>query len=306
MRRRAAGRTRRRPSDSLRPVARPASCPENGGPDGVFPPHTRIHFIRDALFGFFEARRLRLTSRNSNMDRKPWQGNGPRRSFDDRRERSDRSDRFDRFDRSDRADRSDRSDRFGRFERSDRTDRAERPNRFERFERTDRFERSDRSERGERRFGNRSDRSDRSERNDRRGGDFRKAPRAFGKDRADFGQRSGPRARAFETRRFAERSDFAKQAVVKLDADIADFFKSAEDVNKFLRLVLTAADLVKKPAKEEAETVTPDTAATLFAETDLEDDEESSYGEGAEEAAAEEADEEDDAEEAREAAPKAE
>lgn len=232
------------------------------------------------------------------MDRKPWQGNGPRRSFDDRRERSDRSDRFDRFE---------RSDRFGRFERSDRTDRAERPNRFERFERTDRFERSDRAERGERRFGNRSDRSDRSdrfdrsERNDRRGGDFRKGSRAFGKERADFGQRSGPRARAFETRRFAERSDFAKQAVVKLDADIADFFKSAEDVNKFLRLVLTAADLVKKPAKEEAETVTPDTAATLFAETDLEDDEESSYGEGAADEAAK-----DDAEEAREAAPKAE
>lgn len=208
------------------------------------------------------------------MDRKPWQGNGPRRSFDDRRERSDRFDR---------SDRSDRFDRFDRFERSDRTDRA------------------DRSDRRSDRFGNRSDRL---ERNDRRSGDFRKGPRAFGKERADFGQRSGPRARAFETRRFAERSDFAKQAVVKLDADIADFFKSAEDVNKFLRLVLTAADLVKKPAKEEADTVTPDTAATLFAETDLEDDEESSYGEGAEEV--EETDEGEDDEEVREAAPKAE
>lgn len=223
------------------------------------------------------------------MDRKPWQGNGPRRSFDDRRERSDRFDR---------SDRSDRFDRFDRFERSDRTDRAERPNRFERFERSDR---ADRSDRRSDRFGNRSDRS---ERNDRRSGDFRKGSRAFGKERADFGQRSGPRARAFETRRFAERSDFAKQAVVKLDADIADFFKSAEDVNKFLRLVLTAADLVKKPAKEEADTVTPDTAATLFAETDLEDDEESSYGEGAEEV--EETDEGEDDEEVREAAPKAE
>ena len=85
--------------------------------------------------------------------------------------------------------------------------------------------------------------------------------------REDFGVRSGPRARALETRRFSERSDFAKNAVVKLDADIADYFKSAEDVNKALRLVIELGRLAKKPeVKTEAEKVEQAEAPAVAAE----------------------------------------
>ncbi len=206
------------------------------------------------------------------MDRKPWKGNGPRRSFENRSERSDRMDRFDRFDRSDRGERSDRFDRFDRSdraERGDRFERSDRSGRFNRFDRSDRFERGDRFGRGPGRP-DRAPRGDRFDRRNDRGG------------RPDFGSRSGPRARAFETRRFAERSDFAKSGVVKLDADIADLFKSAEDVNQFLRLVLSAGELVRRPEAKAAEgVVTPADAATLFTESDLEDDEDASYGEAA-------------------------
>lgn len=229
------------------------------------------------------------------MDRK-FKDNGPRRGFSDRRE--GRSDRFENRDRGE--GRSDRFDRFDRFDRSDRQERSDR--RFDRFDRADRAERSDR-------------RSDRREGFERREGDFRGRREGFagrqgGKrfekkgPRQDFGVRSGPRARALETRRFADRSDFAKNAMVRLDADIADYFENAEAVNKVLRMFVEASLLVKKPEPKAEPAIEPETAATLFAETDLEDDDEAEYGEALElaEAEAEEAEELDEAaEEAEEA-----
>lgn len=203
------------------------------------------------------------------MDRK-FKDNGPRRGFSDRRE--GRSDRFENRDRGE-----GRSDRFDRFDRADRA------------ERSDRFERSDR-------------RSDRRE-----GFAGRQGGKRFEKKgpRQDFGVRSGPRARALETRRFADRSDFAKNAMVRLDADIADYFENAEAVNKVLRMFVEASLLVKKPEPKAEPAIEPETAATLFAETDLEDDDEAEYGEALELAEAE-AEEAEEAEESAEAAEEAE
>ncbi len=174
------------------------------------------------------------------MDRKPWQNNGPHRApFGSDRREGGRSDRREGGERG-----------FGRREFGDRREfGGERRGFGERREFGDRREFG--GERrpfvaGERReFGG-----------ERRGfGDRRQS---FGgqRRREDFGVRSGPRARALETRRFSERSDFAKNAVVKLDADIADYFKSADDVNKALRLVIELGKLAKKPeVKKEAEKV---------------------------------------------------
>lgn len=234
------------------------------------------------------------------MDRK-FKDNGPRRGFSDRRE--GRSDRFENRDRGEgRSDRSDRFDRFDRFDRSDRSDRQERSDRrFDRFDRADRAERSDRFERSDRR----SDRREGFER--REGFAGRQGGKRFEKKgpRQDFGVRSGPRARALETRRFADRSDFAKNAMVRLDADIADYFENAEAVNKVLRMFVEASLLVKKPEPKAEPAIEPETAATLFAETDLEDDDEAEYGEALELAEAE-AEEAEEAEESAEAAEEAE
>lgn len=190
------------------------------------------------------------------MDNKPWQDKGPRRSFDgedgDRRGRSDRFDRFDRFDRSDRSDRSDRRD-FG----------DRRP------------------------FGDRKPFGDRP-RFDRKPGGHR-----FGEGRReDFGVRTGPRARAYDTRRFAERSDFARNAMVKIDSDIADFFGSPEAVNQALRLLIDAARVVKLDAVKPAEAqIEPETAAQLYpADIDEDDVEDSEYGESTEKSEVPEAD----------------
>lgn len=140
---------------------------------------------------------------------------------------------------------------------------------------------SDRREGGERGFGRREFGDRREFGGERRGfgerrefngerrgfGDRRKSFGGGQRRREDFGVRSGPRARALETRRFSERSDFAKNAVVKLDADIADYFKSAEDVNKALRLVIELGRLAKKPeVKTEAEKVEQAEAPAVAAE----------------------------------------
>lgn len=108
----------------------------------------------------------------------------------------------------------------------------------------------------------------------------------FDGPRQDFGTRSGPRARAYDTRRFAERSEFARNAMVKIDSDIADFFGSPEAVNQALRLLIDVARTVKFP-QAAAETpnaeLEPATAAQIFGETDIDDDdvEDSEYGDGA-------------------------
>lgn len=167
------------------------------------------------------------------MDRKPWQNNGPHRApFGSDRREGGRSDRREGGERG-----------FGRREFGDRREFGGERRPFVA---------------GERREFN----------GERRGfGDRRKSFGGGQRRREDFGVRSGPRARALETRRFSERSDFAKNAVVKLDADIADYFKSAEDVNKALRLVIELGRLAKKPeVKTEAEKVEQAEAPAVAAE----------------------------------------
>lgn len=161
-------------------------------------------------------------------------------------------------------------------------DRRGRSDRFDRFDRFDRSDRSDRRDFGERRsFGDRP-------RFERKPGGHR-----FGEGRReDFGVRSGPRARAYDTRRFAERSDFARNAMVKIDSDIADFFGSPEAVNQALRLLIDAARVVKLDAVKPAEAqIEPETAAQLYAaDIDEDDVEDSDYGESTETSESQEAD----------------
>lgn len=195
------------------------------------------------------------------MDQKPWKMNGPHRGGfgSDRRERDRFSDR--------------REDRF-----SDR--------------REDRF--SDRRDdrRGDRRASDRF--SDR-----RPGGDRARSGRPFAERRERFGVRSGPRARALENRRYAEKSDFEKNAVVRLAADVAPYFENAEAVNDALRHLIAAAGLLKTAAKKSEETaaapaVTEEEAEKLFADQDREDDVEyASYGDAEAQDDAEQAPEED-------------
>ena len=179
------------------------------------------------------------------MDRKPWQDKGLRRSFDGDEGGERRFGRFDRFDREERSDRREFGDR-PRRDFGDRKPFGDRP-----------------------RFDNKKP--------------FRNR---FDGPRQDFGTRSGPRARAYDTRRFAERSEFARNAMVKIDSDIADFFGSPEAVNQALRLLIDAARTVKFP-QAAAETpnaeLEPATAAQIFGETDIDDDdvEDSEYGDGA-------------------------
>ncbi len=222
------------------------------------------------------------------MDNKPWQDKGPRRSFDgedgDRRGRSDRFDRFDRFDRSDRSDRRDFGDRrsFGDRPRFDRKPGGHRFGEGRSFGDRPRFDRKP----GGHRFGEGRSFGDRP-RFDRKPGGHR-----FGEGRReDFGVRTGPRARAYDTRRFAERSDFARNAMVKIDSDIADFFGSPEAVNQALRLLIDAARVVKLDAVKPAEAqIEPEIAAQLYpADIDEDDVEDSEYGESTEKSEAPEA-----------------
>ena len=168
------------------------------------------------------------------MDRKPWKNEGSHRAPFGGDDRGDRRER--RFDRSDRADRSDRREFSDRREGGDRREFG------------GRREFGDRREGGDRRdFGARRSFGDRKS--------FGRAPQRdrFGGDRgARFGVRSGPRARALETRRFADRTDFAKQGVVRLDADVADYFDSAEAVNQALRLLIQSSLLLAKKKDEKA------------------------------------------------------
>lgn len=213
------------------------------------------------------------------MDRKPWQNNGPHRApFGSDRREGGRSDRREGGDRA-----------FGRREFGDRRkfgDRREFGGERRGFGERREFG----GDRGERRPFVAGERRESS--GDRRGfGDRRQS---FGgqRRREDFGVRSGPRARALETRRFSERSDFAKNAVVKLDADIADYFKSADDVNKALRMVIELGKLARKPeVKKDAEKVekaeVPEVSAAaaeeaMFTEDVFEDEGEAAQAEPSE------------------------
>ncbi len=108
----------------------------------------------------------------------------------------------------------------------------------------DRF--SEKPPRREKRFGAR-DESRFGERRDERfsgrpsrfsGDRFEKKP-GFGGKRfgvkkgfgSELGSRSGPRAKAVDVRRFSDRAAYLQNAVVRLEPDVAEYFKSAEDVN---------------------------------------------------------------------------
>lgn len=145
---------------------------------------------------------------------------------------------FDRF--NDKPPRRDRRDRD--FSRSDcRDDRfgskPYRPYAEDRF-----------SDRGDR-FGGSRDRFD-----DRRHGYGDSKGRFSRPPRRDFSGQSGPRARAFDRRRYTDHAAFVKTATVRLDPDVAEFFHSAKAVNEALRGILALTKLVsseKTPEPQE-------------------------------------------------------
>lgn len=175
----------------------------------------------------------------------------------------------------------------GRFSSGDRfADRGERRPRFggdDRF--ADRGSRFD-SDRGERRF----DRNDRfgGERREggfggnrfggeRRFGGDRPAFRRFDRNEPRFADRSGPRAKAVETRRFADRQAFVQTQTVRLDADVAAYFSDPAAVNAALRQVIALSGLVKKAEEEkkaaEAAAVATETTAEETAPVDADEEE---------------------------------
>ena len=175
----------------------------------------------------------------------------------------------------------------GRFSSGDRfADRGERRPRFggdDRF--ADRGSRFD-SDRGERRF----DRNDRfgGERREggfggnrfggeRRFGGDRPAFRRFDRNEPRFADRSGPRAKAVETRRFADRQAFVQTQTVRLDADVAAYFSDPAAVNAALRQVIALSGLVKKAEEEkkaaEAAAVAAETTAEETAPVDADEEE---------------------------------
>ena len=131
---------------------------------------------------------------------------------------------------------------------------------FDRFNEKPAF-RGDRfSEGGDRFGGERRPRfsNDRFEdRGNRFGGNRRfndgKPFRRFDRSEPRFGDRSGPRAKAFETRRYTDRAAFVQTQTVRLDADVAAYFADAEAVNAALRQIIAISRLVKdEAAKAEA------------------------------------------------------
>ena len=134
----------------------------------------------------------------------------------------------------------------GRFSSGDRF--ADRGERRPRFGGDDRF-----SDRGSRFDADRGDR--RCERREggfggRRFGGDRPAFRRFDRNEPRFADRSGPRAKAVETRRFADRQAFVQTQTVRLDADVAAYFSDPAAVNAALRQVIALAGLVKKAEEE--------------------------------------------------------
>lgn len=198
----------------------------------------------------------------------------------------------------------------GRFSSGDRfADRGERRPRFggdDRF--ADRGSRFD-SDRGERRF----DRNDRfgGERREggfggnrfggeRRFGGDRPAFRRFDRNEPRFADRSGPRAKAVETRRFADRQAFVQTQTVRLDADVAAYFSDPAAVNAALRQVIALSGLVKKAEEEKkaaeaaagaAETTAEETAPVDADEEEMAADNGSDCGETCAPEAVEEAEE---------------
>lgn len=160
---------------------------------------------------------------------------------------------FDRF--NDKPPRRDRRERD--FSRSDRRDdrfgsRPYRPYKEDRFsDRNDRFG-------GSRdRFDDRRDGYRDANPEDRRHGYGNSKDRFSRPPRRDFSGQSGPRARAFDRRRYTDHAAFVKTATVRLDPDVAEVFHSAQAVNEALRGILALTKLVageKAPEPQEAQT----------------------------------------------------
>ncbi len=98
--------------------------------------------------------------------------------------------------------------------------------------------------------------------------------KSFGKPFArpfkeELGGRSGPRAWAVDKRRFSDRSAYVQNAMVRLDADVAQYFKTAEDVNAALRLVIALSKTVKAPHEApEEKPLEPQTAEAATPQAD--------------------------------------
>lgn len=189
----------------------------------------------------------------------------PQPSFDRFSEKPARG----RFSSGDRfADRGERRPRFGGDDRfADRGSRFDSDRGERRFDRNDRFG----GERREGGFGGNRFGGERREGGfggnrfggERRFGGDRPAFRRFDRNEPRFADRSGPRAKAVETRRFADRQAFVQTQTVRLDADVAAYFSDPAAVNAALRQVIALAGLVKK-AEEEKKAAE---AAAVAAET---------------------------------------
>ena len=176
----------------------------------------------------------------------------PQPSFDRFSEKPARG----RFSSGDRfADRGERRPRFGGDDRfADRGSRFDSDRGERRFDRNDRFG----GERREGGFGGNRCGGERREGGvggnrfggERRFGGDRPTFRRFDRNEPRFADRSGPRAKAVETRRFADRQAFVQTQTVRLDADVAAYFSDPAAVNAALRQVIALAGLVKKAEEE--------------------------------------------------------
>ena len=112
---------------------------------------------------------------------------------------------------------------------------------------------------------------------ERRFGGDRPAFRRFDRNEPRFADRSGPRAKAVETRRFADRQAFVQTQPVRLDADVAAYFSDPAAVNAALRQVIALSGLVKKAEEEkkaaEAAAVAAETTAEETAPVDADEEE---------------------------------
>ena len=192
----------------------------------------------------------------------------PQPSFDRFSEKPARG----RFSSGDRfADRGERRPRFGGDDRfADRGSRFDSDRGERRFDRNDRFG----GERREGGFGGNRFGGERREGGfggnrfggERRFGGDRPAFRRFDRNEPRFADRSGPRAKAVETRRFADRQAFVQTQTVRLDADVAAYFSDPAAVNAALRQVIALSGLVKK-AEEEKKAAEAAAAETTVEET---------------------------------------
>ena len=70
--------------------------------------------------------------------------------------------------------------------------------------------------------------------------------------------------------------------MVRLDADIADYFENAEAVNKVLRMFVEASLLVKKPEPKAEPAIEPENRRDALRGNGPRDDDEAEYGEALE------------------------